>query len=185
MFRSENKNSIVEQATLAGGCFWCMEETFARVSGVLDVMPGYTGGHGPCPTYESVSKGDTGHAEAIQLSFNALQIPYEGLLDIFWRNIDPTTAGRQFCDVGSQYRPAIFYHDQGQRLQALASREALVRDKPFAGDVVVEIAPLDVFYPAEEHHQGFYHKNPVHFQRYRRGCGRDRRLRELWYGGEK
>ncbi len=171
-----------EQATFAGGCFWCMEEAFSRVAGVTHVVPGYTGGHTRQPTYETVLRGDTGHAEAVQLSYRPRQVSYDELLQVFWRNIDPTTARRQFCDVGDQYRPAIFYHDESQYRTAMDSKAALQRDKPFAGDIVVEVTPLDIFYPAEDYHQGFYRKNPVHYQRYRSGCGREQRLRELWQG---
>lgn len=169
-----------EKATFAGGCFWCMEAPFDKLPGVLSVTAGYSGGQVKNPTYEQVSAGGTGHAEAVQIVFDPSKTSYSKLLDIFWRNIDPTVSGRQFCDVGSQYRSAIFYHGEEQRRAALQSKAALEKNKPFKGAVVTEITPAGEFYAAEEYHQHYYTKNPLRYKYYRSGCGRDRRLKELW-----
>ncbi len=180
MTKNDSENTEVEYATFAGGCFWCVEEAFVETSGVLTVTSGYTGGHTRHPTYEQVIKGDTGHAEAVQLAFTPQSITYEKLLEVFWHNIDPTNENGQFCDIGNQYRPAIFYHDERQQQQAITSKQALEGSKPFPAPIAVEIMPLIEFYPAEDYHQGFHHKNPTHYQRYRQGSGRDQRLKELW-----
>jgi peptide-methionine (S)-S-oxide reductase len=169
-----------EVATFAGGCFWCMEAPFDKLPGVLSVTVGYTGGHVKNPTYEQVSAGGTGHAESVQIVYDPGKISYEKLLDIFWRNIDPTVKDRQFCDIGSQYRSAIFYHNEEQKALAQKSKEALEKNKPFKGPIVTEITPASEFYPAEEYHQHYYKKNPIRYKYYRYGCGRDRRLEELW-----
>ncbi|KAF0219733.1 MAG: peptide-methionine (S)-S-oxide [Geobacteraceae bacterium] len=170
----------LEKATFAGGCFWCMEEPFDRLPGVVSVTAGYAGGHKKNPTYEEVSAGKTGHAESVQVVFDPAKTSYERLLDIFWRNIDPTVRDRQFCDVGNQYRSAIFYHSEAQRQSALKSKGALERSKPFKEPIVTEITPAAEFYPAEEYHQHYYKKNPIRYKFYRQGCGRDKRLKELW-----
>jgi peptide-methionine (S)-S-oxide reductase len=170
----------VAKATFAGGCFWCMEPPFEKLDGVLSVTAGYTGGTVEKPTYEQVSAGGTGHAESVQILYDPSRIPYENLLDVFWHNIDPTDRTGQFCDHGSQYRPAIFVHDEEQRRLAEASKAALERNKPFPGPVVVEIVPATTFWPAEEYHQHYHSKNPIRYAYYRRGCGRDARLKELW-----
>ncbi len=170
----------LEKATFAGGCFWCMEHPFDELPGVASVTSGYTGGSKKNPTYQEVSAGGTGHAEAVQIVFDPAKIRYRKLLDVFWRNIDPTTKDRQFCDTGNQYRSAIFYHTEEQRRAALASKEALERSKPFREPIVTEIVLAGDFYPAEEYHQHYYKKNPIRYKYYRTGCGRDRRLRELW-----
>ena len=169
-----------ETATFAGGCFWCMEPPFEPLPGVLSVTSGYTGGRKANPTYEEVSAGNTGHAEAVQIVFNPAVISYAKLLDIFWHNIDPLTANRQFCDSGSQYRSAIFYHTPEQQHLAERSRDALAGNKRLSGPIVTEIIPAARFYPAEEYHQNYYRKNPLRYKYYRQSCGRDRRLRELW-----
>jgi len=169
-----------EKATFAGGCFWCMEAPFDKLPGVLSVTSGYSGGQVKHPTYEQVSAGGTGHAEAVQIVFDPSKTSYSRLLDTFWHNIDPTVAGRQFCDVGSQYRSAIFYHGEEQRRVALQSKAALEKNKPFRGAIVTEISPAGEFYAAEEYHQHYYKKNPLRYKYYRNGCGRDRRLKELW-----
>ncbi len=166
-------------ATFAGGCFWCMEAPFDRLPGVVSVTAGYTGGTVKNPTYEQVSAGTTGHAEVVQIRYDPRKISYEALLGVFWRNIDPTVKDRQFCDVGSQYRAAIFYHTEEQRRQATASKETLAREKPFPGPIVTEIVPAGEFCRAEEYHQQYYRKNPLRYRYYRTSCGRDRRLREL------
>ena len=170
----------LEKATFAGGCFWCMEAPFDKLPGVMSVTAGYTGGQVKNPTYEEVSAGGTGHAEAVQIVFDPSKTSYSRLLDIYWRNIDPTVSGRQFCDVGSQYRSAIFYHSDEQRRVSLQSKAALEKSKPFKGAILTEITPAGVFYAAEEYHQHYYKKNPLRYKYYRNGCGRDRRLKELW-----
>jgi peptide-methionine (S)-S-oxide reductase len=172
--------AATEKATFAGGCFWCMEAPFDKLPGVISVTPGYSGGQMKNPTYEQVSTGGTGHAEAVQIVFDPSKTSYSKLLDIFWRNIDPTVADRQFCDVGTQYRSAIFYHSEDQRRTALQSKAALEKSKPFKGPVVTEITLAGEFYAAEEYHQHYYKKNPLRYKYYRSGCGRDRRLKELW-----
>jgi peptide-methionine (S)-S-oxide reductase len=169
-----------EKAAFAGGCFWCMEHPFDELHGVISVTSGYTGGHKKNPTYEEVSAGGTGHAESVQIVYDPGRISYEKLLDVFWHNIDPTTSNRQFCDSGNQYRSAIFYHDETQKKLAMASKQALERSKPFKGPVVTQIVPAGEFYPAEGYHQHFYKKNPIRYRFYRQGCGRDKRLKELW-----
>ena len=167
-------------ATFAGGCFWCMEPPFDGLPGVIATTSGYTGGTRENPTYEQVSYEETGHAEAVQVLFDPAQISYERLLEVFWRNIDPTALDYQFCDAGHQYRSEIFYHGDAQRIAALASRDALTRNKPFAGAIVTQISKAGTFYPAENYHQDYYRKNPVRYKLYRYQCGRDQRLEELW-----
>ena len=169
-----------ETATFAGGCFWCMEAPFDKLDGVISVTVGYTGGQVKNPTYEQVSAGGTGHAESVQIVYDPARISFTRLLDVFWHNIDPTVKDRQFCDVGHQYRSAIFFHNEEQRRLAMASREALEKSKPFAGPIMTEIVRAGEFYPAEEYHQHYYKKNPLRYRFYRSGCGRDRRLHELW-----
>lgn len=173
----------LERATFAGGCFWCMEHPFDELEGVVSVTSGYTGGQKPNPTYEEVSSGSTGHAEAVQIVYDPAKVTYQKLLDVFWRNVDPTVADRQFCDVGHQYRSAIFYHDEHQRRLAEESKAALERSKVLPGPVVTEITPASTFYAAEEYHQHYYRKNPLRYLYYRTSCGRDRRLKELWGKG--
>jgi peptide-methionine (S)-S-oxide reductase len=167
-------------AIFAGGCFWCMEPAFANLEGVLSVTSGYTGGGKKNPTYEEVSSGSTGHAESVQVIYDPAKITYEQLLDAFWHNIDPLAANAQFCDHGSQYRSAIFYRDESQRRAAEESRQKLEERPQFKGKIRTEVVPASAFYPAEEYHQHFYRKNPVRYHQYRQGCGRDRRLQELW-----
>lgn len=170
----------LEKATFAGGCFWCMEAPFDKLPGVVSVTVGYTGGQLKNPTYEQVSAGGTGHAEAVQIVFDPARISYSKLLDVYWHNIDPTVKDRQFCDVGHQYRSAIFVANEEQRRLALQSRDALEKNKPFREQVVTEIDPAGEFYKAEEYHQHYYKKNPLRYAFYRAACGRDRRLKELW-----
>jgi peptide-methionine (S)-S-oxide reductase len=167
-------------ATFAGGCFWCMEGPFEKLPGVSSVTSGYTGGHKKNPTYEEVSSGGTGHAEAVQVLYDPSKLSYEQLLEVFWRNIDPLTPNAQFCDHGSQYRSGIFVHDAAQRQAAEASRRRIEGSGRFQQKIVTEIASAGVFYPAEDYHQDFYKKNPLRYASYRAGCGRDRRLKELW-----
>lgn len=166
------------KATLAGGCFWCVEADFDKVPGVLSTMSGYIGGRLKNPTYEQVSRGGTGHAEAVEIVYDPTQVTYEQLLDHFWKNIDPLNADRQFCDVGDQYRPAIFVHDAAQRAAAEASKARA--QQRFDRPVVVQIVDAGPFYRAEAYHQDYYKKNPVRYNYYRWACGRDARLRELW-----
>jgi peptide-methionine (S)-S-oxide reductase len=170
----------LEKATFAGGCFWCMEPPFDKVEGVVSVTAGYTGGHKVNPTYEEVSSGTTGHAESVEVVYDPQKVGYATLLDVFWHNVDPTTPNRQFCDAGSQYRTAVFYHGESQKKLAEESKRALDKSKPFPGAIVTEITPASVFYPAEEYHQKYYRKNPIRYKIYRFGCGRDQRLEELW-----
>jgi peptide-methionine (S)-S-oxide reductase len=173
-----------ETAIFAGGCFWCVESDFDKVPGVLDTLSGYIGGERRDPTYEEVSAGGTGHAEAVRITYDPAQVSYPQLLEVFWRSIDPTTPNRQFCDRGSQYRSAIFYLNEAQRRQAEASRTALEADKPFAEPIVTELSPAGEFYPAEEYHQDYYRKNPLRYRFYRFNCGRDQRLEALWGAGQ-
>ena len=167
-------------ATFAGGCFWCMEGPFDALDGVVSTTSGYTGGTRKGPSYQEVSSGGTGHAEAVQIVYDPAKVTYEKLLDVFWHNIDPTAKDRQFCDSGSQYRSGIFYHDDAQKKAADASKAALDKGKPFKGAIVTEITAASAFYPAEDYHQDYYLKNPVRYRFYRQGCGRDSRLKELW-----
>ncbi len=167
-------------ATFAAGCFWCVEPPFDAVRGVHSTTSGYAGGHVPNPTYEQVSTGTTGHTESLQVAYDASQVSYEELLEVFWRNVDPLDAGGQFCDRGSQYRSAIFYANEEQKEAALASKRRLEVSGRFEHSIVTEIVPLDAFYPAEEYHQNFCRKNPFRYKTYRAGCGRDARLEELW-----
>ena len=168
------------KATFAGGCFWCMEPPFDKLDGVISTTSGYTGGTKVNPTYQEVSAGATGHAEAVQVEYDPKRVSYEKLLDVFWHNVDPTQKDGQFCDHGSQYRTAIFVHDAEQKRLADASKAALAKSKPFKGDIVTEIVPATTFYPAEEYHQDYYMKNPLRYKLYRTSCGRDARLKEVW-----
>lgn len=167
-------------ATFAGGCFWCMEHPFDQLPGVVSVTSGYTGGHVKNPTYQQVSSGTTGHAESVQVVYDLRRIDYAALLEVFWHNIDPLTPNAQFCDHGSQYRSAIFYHDEEQRRLAEESKRRLEASGRFTQPIVTEIVPASTFYPAEEYHQHYYRKNPIRYKFYRWNCGRDRRLKELW-----
>lgn len=177
---TELANAALAKATFAGGCFWCMEPPFDKLDGVVSTTSGYIGGHVKNPTYELVSAGGTGHAEAVEISFDPARISYAKLLEVFWRNIDPTVRNRQFCDVGSQYRSAIFYHDAEQRRLAEQSRDALARTGSLPQPIVTEIVAAGVFTPAEAYHQDYYLKNPLRYKFYRYQCGRDQRLEELW-----
>lgn len=168
------------KATFAGGCFWCMEFPFDKIEGVLSTTSGYTGGDYKNPSYEEVTTGRTGHTEAVEIVYNPKKVSYEKLLHTFWRNIDPLVKNRQFCDVGTQYRTGIFYHDEAQKKAALASRDAIEKSGRFDAPIVTEIVPASTFYPAEEYHQDYYSKNPIRYHFYRSGCGRDGRLKDLW-----
>ncbi len=176
------------KATFAGGCFWCMEGPFDVLDGVISTTSGYIGGKTKNPSYKEVSSGATGHTEAVQIVYDPKKITYEKLLYVFWRNIDPTTKDQQFCDVGSQYRSGIFYHDDAQKKLADESRVALLKSKPFKGDIVSEITAATEFTAAEEYHQDYYKKNALQYKFYRSGCGRDAKLKQLWgdeAGGSK
>jgi len=167
-------------ATFAGGCFWCMEPPFDKLDGVISTTSGYTGGHKENPSYKEVSQGGTGHAEAVQVVYDPQKISYTKLLEVYWRNIDPTMADGQFCDWGNQYRSEIYYETPEQRQQAEQSKAALEKGKPFKDPVVTRISAAGTFYPAEDYHQDYYLKNPLRYKFYRYGCGRDQRLEALW-----
>ena len=169
-----------DTAIFAGGCFWCVEEAFDKAPGVISTTSGYTGGHTARPTYEQVSAGGTGHAEAVLVAFDPGRISYPQLLNVFWRNVDPITANQQFCDEGAQYRSAIFYRGAEQERQALASKDALAQSGRFKQPIVTEVGAASTFYPAEEYHQDYYHKNPLRYKFYKYSCGRAQRLAELW-----
>ncbi|MBW8874276.1 MAG: peptide-methionine (S)-S-oxide reductase MsrA [Acidobacteria bacterium] len=166
------------KAAFAGGCFWCVEAAFDKVAGVVSTTSGYTGGTKKNPTYEEVSAGGTGHAESVEVAYDPAKVSYQKLLDVFWHNVDPLVKDRQFCDTGHQYRSAIFYHDETEKRLAEASKAEV--QKRFKQPIQTEIVPAGPFYPAEEYHQDFYKKNPIRYKFYRSGCGRDRRLQELW-----
>ncbi|MDD3363924.1 MAG: peptide-methionine (S)-S-oxide reductase MsrA [Syntrophomonas sp.] len=169
-----------ELATLAGGCFWCMVPPFINLPGVIKVVSGYTGGDKENPTYKEVCNGATGHLEAIQLTFEPQTIGYEKLLEIFWKQIDPTDAGGQFADRGRSYRTAIFYHNESQRLAAEASKEAINQSHRFSAPVATLILPARTFYSAEDYHQDYFKKNPVHYKKYRTGSGREAFINFQW-----
>ena len=170
----------LERATFAGGCFWCMEPPFTALPGVISVMPGYTGGTNANPTYEDVSGGATGHAEAVQILYDPAKVSYEQLLETFWKNIDPTQADGQFVDRGSQYRTAIFTHTEAQARLAQASKARLAQSEKFTKPIVTEVVPASTFYPAEDYHQAYYKKNPMRYQLYKAGSGREGYLKRTW-----
>jgi methionine-S-sulfoxide reductase len=167
-------------ATFAGGCFWCMEGPFEQLTGVRAVTSGYTGGAEADPTYEQVSSGRTGHAEAVQVAYDPSQASYQQLLQVFWRNIDPTDPGGQFADKGSQYRTAIFVHTEEQRRLAQESKAALERSGKFTKPIVTPIVAASTFYPAEDYHQDYYKKHPTRYRLYKVGSGREGFLRKTW-----
>lgn len=168
------------KAYFAGGCFWCMEEVFEKVDGVVQVVSGFMGGKVPNPTYQQVSAGRTGHAETVEVTYDPAKVTYERLLETFWRNIDPITADAQFCDRGSQYRAAVFYGTEQEKEWAEASKRDLERSGRFAEPIVTQIVKATEFYPAEEAHQDFYKKNPIRYKFYKFNCGRTQRLEVLW-----
>ena len=167
-------------ATFAAGCFWCAEEAFDKLPGVVSTTSGYIGGTQRSPTYDEVSGGRTGHTEAVQVVFDPAKLSYERLLEQFWVNHDPTTADGQFCDQGPQYRPSIFWHDEAQRQQAEASKAKYAKLKAFKAAIVTPIVKAGDFWPAEDYHQNYYLKNPIRYRVYTSGCGRYARLDELW-----
>ena len=168
----------LQKATFAGGCFWCVEADFDKLPGVVSTTSGYIGGHVDNPTYEQVSRGGTGHAEAVEIVFNPAVVSYAQLLDHFWRNVDPFVAHRQFCDVGDQYRPEIFVHSESQRAAADASRQRV--QSRFKQPSVVKVTAAATFYPAEAYHQDYHNTHSVQYRFYRWTCGRDARLRQIW-----
>jgi peptide-methionine (S)-S-oxide reductase len=165
-------------ATFASGCFWCTEADFDKVTGVVSTTSGYTGGTVANPTYRQVTGGRTGHTEAVYVVFDPTMVTYDALLDHYWHNVDPFVAHRQFCDVGNSYRPVIFFHTEAQRVAAEASKARLAQR--FGKEILVEVMPAAPFYRAEEYHQDYYMKNSAQYRFYRYGCGRDRRLEEIW-----
>ena len=168
------------KATFAGGCFWCMEEAYEAVPGVISAVSGYMGGKTKNPTYESVSSGRTGHAEVVLVEYDPAKVSYQQLLDVFWKNIDPTQRDGQFCDHGSQYRSGVFFHTPEQQKLAAASKAAVEKSKPFKGDIVTEVTAASEFTAAEDYHQDYYKKNPLRYKVYKTGCGREARLQALW-----
>ena len=168
------------KATFAGGCFWCMEPPFDKLDGVISTTSGYTGGEQRHPTYGDVSLGRTTHAEAVEVVYDPATISYAQLLDVFWQNIDPLTRNRQFCDGGAQYRTAIFFHGEEQERLARESKHRIASSGRFDQPIVTQIVAAADFWAAEDYHQDYYTKNPIRYKVYRFGCGRDRRLKELW-----
>ena len=170
----------LSEATFAGGCFWCTESDFEKFDGIVEVISGYVGGQTQDPTYQEVSAGGTGHAEAIRVRYDPQKITYDELLDIFWRHVDPTDSGGQFVDRGSQYRPAIFYHDDEQKRLAEESKRKLETSGRFNKSIATEIVPVSEFYQAEDYHQDYYKKNPLRYKMYRSNSGRDQFLEKAW-----
>ncbi len=175
------KKTEIRTAIFAGGCFWCIEADFEKLPGVLGAESGYTGGHTVSPSYEQVSAGNTGHTEAIRVSYDPQKVSYPQLLDYFWRHIDPTVKNRQFCDIGTQYRSGIYWQNEDERKAAESSRDALLASGRLPR-IETEIAAATPFYPAEEYHQDYYRKNPIRYAYYRHGCGRDARVKQIWGG---
>lgn len=172
--------AVPAKAYFAGGCFWCMEEAFEQVEGVVAVVSGYMGGTVGNPRYEQVSGGGTGHAESVEVSYDPAKVSYQKLLDVFWRNIDPITPNAQFCDHGNQYRSAVFYGtDEEQRLSE-ESKAAIERSKRFSAPITTQLVKASEFYPAEDYHQDYYKKNPLRYKYYKFSCGRAQRLEALW-----
>jgi peptide-methionine (S)-S-oxide reductase len=173
-------DATLGKAYFAGGCFWCMEEAFEKVEGVLSATSGYMGGRVANPTYEEVSAGRTGHAESVEVVYDPSKVSYQKLLDAFWHNVDPVTPNAQFCDHGSQYRSAIFFQTDEEKRASDTSKHAIEQSKRFTEPIVTQIVPASQFYPAEEYHQDFYKKNPLRYKIYKYNCGRAQRLEALW-----
>jgi peptide-methionine (S)-S-oxide reductase len=173
-------DATLAKAYFAGGCFWCMEEAFEKVEGVLSATSGYMGGKVANPTYEEVSAGRTGHAESVEVVYDPSKVSYQKLLDAFWHNVDPVTPNAQFCDHGSQYRSAIFFQSDDEKHASDASKQAIEQSKRLTEPIVTQIVPATQFYFAEEYHQDFYKKNPIRYKFYKYNCGRAQRLEELW-----
>jgi peptide methionine sulfoxide reductase msrA/msrB len=184
MQNESSSSTRLEEATFAGGCFWCIEAVFEKLEGVVEVTSGYTGGQTENPTYEEVSSGTTGHLEAVHVSYDSSKITYAELLDVFWRQIDPTDPGGQFSDRGQQYRTAIFYHSDEQKRLAEVSKQELEGSGRFDKPIVTELLRASTFYEAEDYHQDYYKTCPVRYTSYRQGSGRDRYLTEMWAEGE-
>ena len=172
--------ATLSKAYFAGGCFWCMEEAFEKVEGVLSATSGYMGGTVANPSYEEVSAGRTGHAESVEVVYDSAKVSYQKLLDAFWHNVDPITPNAQFCDHGSQYRSAIFFQTDEEKRASDTSKQAIEQSKRFNEPIATQIVMASQFYPAEEYHQDFYKKNPVRYKFYKYNCGRAKRLEELW-----
>ena len=168
------------KAYFAGGCFWCMEEAFEKLEGVLSVTSGYMGGTVANPSYEAVSAGRTGHAESVEVVYDPAKVSYQKLLDAFWHNVDPITPNAQFCDHGGQYRSAVFFQTDEEKRAADTSKQSIEQSSRFKEPIVTQIVPAAQFYPAEEYHQDFYKKNPIRYKFYKYNCGRAQRLEELW-----
>ena len=177
---AQGQPSGLAKATFAAGCFWCTEEAMDKVPGVISTTSGYMGGSVKNPTYQQVSSGATGHTEVLQVVYDPKKVSYERLLQQFWVNHDPTVKNQQFCDVGSQYRPSIFWHDEEQKRLAEASKAKWEKEKPFKQPILTPIEKAGEFWPAEDYHQDYYKKNPVRYKFYVNGCGRYARLDQLW-----
>jgi peptide-methionine (S)-S-oxide reductase len=173
-------NATQGKAYFAGGCFWCMEEVFENIEGVLSVTSGYMGGTVARPSYEEVSAGRTGHAESVEVVYDPAKVSYQKLLDAFWLNVDPITPNAQFCDHGSQYRSAIFFQTDEEKRTSETSKRAVEQSSRFNDQIVTQIVMASQFYPAEEYHQDFYKKNPIRYKFYKYNCGRAQRLETLW-----
>jgi len=184
-FAEVTPEAKLESVVLGGGCFWCIEADYEKLDGVVDVVSGYAGGHVKNPTYKQVSAGGSGHIEVVKVTYDANKINYSQILDYFWRHIDPTRDDGQFCDRGSQYRPAIFYQDETQKKLAIASAKQIEQTKPFEQPLKVELIQASTFYPAEDYHQDYYKKNPIRYNFYRYNCGRDARVEQLWGESKK
>jgi len=178
--KGESQKTTYETAVLAGGCFWCIESDYEKLDGIISVVSGYTGGVLKNPTYKQVSSGRTKHIESVKITYDPKKINYNQILDFFWRHIDPTRNDGQFCDRGPHYRPAIFYKGEEQQKLAQASRDNIIKTKPFPQPIKVELIKASEFYLAEEYHQDYYKKNPLRYRYYRFSCGRDSRVRALW-----
>ena len=170
--------AVADTATFAGGCFWCMEPPYDKIDGVASTTSGFAGGEEVDPSYREVASGATRHTEVVQVVYDSTTVSYERLLRVYWHNVDPFDGSGQFCDRGSQYRPAIFAHDAQQQRSAERSKDTVAAQ--FDRDIAVQVQSLDAFYAAEQYHQNYYQKNPADYKRYRQGCGRDARLREIW-----
>lgn len=174
------KTAAPAKAYFAGGCFWCMEEAFEKVDGVMAVVSGYMGGSVANPNYEQVSAGQTGHAESVEVSYDPTKVSYQKLLEAFWHNVDPLTPNAQFCDHGNQYRSVVFYGTDEEKRLAEESKSAIELSKRFTEPIVTQVVKTSTFYPAEEYHQDFYKKNPIRYKYYKFSCGRAQRLEALW-----
>ncbi|NJN39679.1 MAG: peptide-methionine (S)-S-oxide reductase MsrA [Gammaproteobacteria bacterium] len=177
---AQSPPSVTAKATFAAGCFWCTEEAMDKVPGVISTVSGYAGGNKKNPTYREVSSGTTGHTEVVEVTYDPSKVSYEQLLEQFWLNHDPTVIDRQFCDVGSQYRPTIFFHDVEQQRLAEASKAKWEKAKKFSAPIKTPIVAATEFWPAEDYHQDYYKKNPARYKYYVTGCGRYARLDALW-----